>query len=292
MKRYIYKITNLINGKIYIGQTKNTLERRLKEHIWEAKRWYNNVDKKFNSKLFSAIIKYGEENFIVEPIYELRNSENIDELERYYIRQLDAMNEEKGYNISEGGNKPPTRKNFHQSLEARQKMSDSQKGKSWYNDGYTEIMVFKNDIPPANFVRGRLAGRGFKTGTDNPSHKQKGIKGKPMSESTKLKLSQTKKKNNKLKNKIWFNNGYKEIQINTNSNYVIPEGYKKGRLISNMNTRIPVKIIDVTSNTETIYESCSAACVGIQTSIPTLIKANKTGRLINNRYKCIYIDNK
>ena len=102
----------------------------------------------------------------------------------------------------------------------------------------------------------------------------------------------TKKKNNKLKNKIWFNNGYKEIQIDTNSNYVIPEGYKKGRLISNMNTRTHVKIIDVMSNMETVYESCSAACIGVKTSFPTLIKANKTGRLINNKYKCIYLDNK
>lgn len=58
----IYKITNLVNGKLYVGKTVRTLQRRLKVHIAAALRQeprHNHI------KLYAAIRKYGEENFIV-----------------------------------------------------------------------------------------------------------------------------------------------------------------------------------------------------------------------------------
>lgn len=92
-KKYIYKITNLINNKIYIGQTNNP-NRRWKEH------------RNSNSgciKLRNAIKKYGSENFIFEiiegPII------NYDEREKYWITQYNSINE--GYNIAEGGQTGP-----------------------------------------------------------------------------------------------------------------------------------------------------------------------------------------
>lgn len=92
-KKYIYKITNLINNKIYIGQTNNP-NRRWKEHC------------NSNSgciKLRNAIKKYGSENFIFEiiegPII------NYDEREKYWITQYNSINE--GYNIAEGGQTGP-----------------------------------------------------------------------------------------------------------------------------------------------------------------------------------------
>ncbi len=57
----IYKITNIINGKIYIGQTTATLESRFYSHC----QFNRNKD---NSVIFKAIKKYGKENFKIEKI--------------------------------------------------------------------------------------------------------------------------------------------------------------------------------------------------------------------------------
>ena len=62
---YIYKITNLINGKIYIGQTRFNVQRRFHQHLYEAKKG------ELNFPLYSAIRKYGEENFKIECIEEM-----------------------------------------------------------------------------------------------------------------------------------------------------------------------------------------------------------------------------
>ena len=60
MEKYVYKITNLINGKSYIGQTIN-IERRFKEHCIKH---YNYV-----SLINNAIKKYGSSNFKIEQLY-------------------------------------------------------------------------------------------------------------------------------------------------------------------------------------------------------------------------------
>ena len=56
-KGYIYKITNLVNGKSYVGQTIRTIEERWKQHIKDSK---GNKDDFY---LHRAIRKYGKENF-------------------------------------------------------------------------------------------------------------------------------------------------------------------------------------------------------------------------------------
>lgn len=66
MKGFIYKITNLINGKIYIGQTTCSIEDRWKEHLHSAKKSVSE-----NRPLYRAINKYGKENFSIEKIEEL-----------------------------------------------------------------------------------------------------------------------------------------------------------------------------------------------------------------------------
>lgn len=59
----IYKITNIITSKIYIGCTTKTIENRFLEHKSRSK------SKKHNSKLYNSINKYGIDNFIIEEIY-------------------------------------------------------------------------------------------------------------------------------------------------------------------------------------------------------------------------------
>lgn len=93
----IYKITNKINGKIYIGQTIHSANRRFYQHIYNAE---NNLFK--NSALYGAINKYGKNNFYIETIEDNIPTELLDKKEIYYINEYDSI-VPSGYNISIGG---------------------------------------------------------------------------------------------------------------------------------------------------------------------------------------------
>lgn len=92
---YIYKITNDINDKIYIGQTKFSIEKRWEEHIHHSK--YN---KNKNYPLYLAIRKYGEEHFHIELLEKCLECE-LDAREKYWISYYNSF--EKGYNATMGG---------------------------------------------------------------------------------------------------------------------------------------------------------------------------------------------
>ena len=89
----IYKITNQINGKVYIGQSIN-IEHRWKEHIQEAK----HGDKKY--KIYLALRKYGIENFKFEILEECQREE-LNEKEIFYIEKYNSYYD--GYNSNLGG---------------------------------------------------------------------------------------------------------------------------------------------------------------------------------------------
>ena len=92
---YIYKITNLINGKVYIGLTTLTVEQRWKIHV---------RDSKTNTKhLYKSIRKYGIDNFYVEKIDETDSFKELGELERKYIKEYQSTDPNKGYNLTAGG---------------------------------------------------------------------------------------------------------------------------------------------------------------------------------------------
>ena len=86
----IYKITNLVNGKIYVGQTKFSVEKRFKEHA------------KANSPLGHAIRKYGKENFKAEVIEICQTFTELNEREIFWIAKLNCK-VPNGYNIADGG---------------------------------------------------------------------------------------------------------------------------------------------------------------------------------------------
>lgn len=90
MKGIIYKITNKVNGKSYIGQTRYTIEFRWKQH----------QHKKDNTYFHNAIHKYGIENFNIE-ILEECNIEDLNNREIFYIAKYDTF--KNGYNLTIGG---------------------------------------------------------------------------------------------------------------------------------------------------------------------------------------------
>lgn len=99
----IYKIENLINNKIYIGQSVDIRE-RLYKHIWNS---ISSKDSRYNSPLYSAIRKYGKENFdfsILEilDIEKDKSKERLNEREIYFIDKFNSYRD--GYNLTEGGN--------------------------------------------------------------------------------------------------------------------------------------------------------------------------------------------
>lgn len=92
----IYKIENLVNGKVYIGQTVNSVERRWQAHRSMLKR--NNHD---NFYLQNAWNKYGEDSFVFKVICE-SDINSLDDIEINLIDKFRKLN--KCYNLESGGN--------------------------------------------------------------------------------------------------------------------------------------------------------------------------------------------
>lgn len=91
---YIYKITNKVNGKSYIGKTERTIQRRFQEHCHEA---YE--ERSYDRPLYRAIRKYGKENFEVT---ELEQTDQAEEREIYWINFYKTYGAN-GYNATKGG---------------------------------------------------------------------------------------------------------------------------------------------------------------------------------------------
>lgn len=92
----IYKITNTINQKSYIGQS-NFIERRFTQHKSPCEQ-----ERFSNKPLYQAFKKYGIENFTFEVIEEC-SVEDLDKREQYWIRYYNSLVHQNGYNIRSGG---------------------------------------------------------------------------------------------------------------------------------------------------------------------------------------------
>lgn len=111
----IYKITNCINQKLYIGLTINDAETRFKKH---KSMIYSNGC----SALYEAFKKYGVENFMVETICFSSNKKELMSLEKYYISELNTVSPN-GYNLTSGG------ENCKVTDETKEKISKALKGR-------------------------------------------------------------------------------------------------------------------------------------------------------------------
>ncbi len=98
MKKSIYKITNKLNNKIYVGQSNNPME-RWKQHKLRAIA----AQDKGKSAIHDALRENGIDNFIFEIIGWF---ENYNDKEKYYINYYNSL-VPNGYNIQPGGQEPP-----------------------------------------------------------------------------------------------------------------------------------------------------------------------------------------
>lgn len=92
---YIYKITNDINDKVYIGKTTTTIEERWKIHIKDSQK-----ERYKDRILYRAINKYGIEHFHIELIEEV-DSSVLNDCEIYWINYFNSFHN--GYNATKGG---------------------------------------------------------------------------------------------------------------------------------------------------------------------------------------------
>lgn len=159
----VYKTTNLVNGKIYIGQ-----------------------DSKNNSKYLGsgdlikkAIKKYGKEKFIKEVLCVCIDQDDLDIKEQFFIKELDSSNLDIGYNIALGGRNGGS---FGRKLseEHKKKISESRIGIVFSDDHKNKISKAHIGKTITNETREKM------------SISQKLIIHEPMKEETKEKISKIK----------------------------------------------------------------------------------------------------
>lgn len=97
MNGFIYIIKNTINNKVYIGQTRTSVNQRWLEHLRHAKYGDQVINR--------AMRKYGIDKFYIETL-EICDVKILDEREMYYIDLYNSTDKSKGYNVSIGGNTP------------------------------------------------------------------------------------------------------------------------------------------------------------------------------------------
>lgn len=120
--KYIYRITNLINGKIYIGQTNNPRERK-----------HSHFKKSSCIPLRNSVEKHGKDNFLFEVIVsiipvadETEYCKIADETEESFIKEYDCLAVGgKGYNVARGGMTSPKTEEWKKKVVATRRANDS-----------------------------------------------------------------------------------------------------------------------------------------------------------------------
>lgn len=137
---YVYKITNHVNGKIYIGKSRHSAKTsRWKKHLDVAQR--NKPNESSFSYLHRCINAHGKDNFVFEILDSFENESDAYDKESELISHFKSNNSEFGMNLNSGGRRAFTQAESTKKLIAKKrmgfkftqnslkKMSDSHKGK-------------------------------------------------------------------------------------------------------------------------------------------------------------------
>jgi group I intron endonuclease len=201
----IYLLTNLVNNKVYVGQTVESLVTRWRKHRSNAKRGSL-------SRIGKAIRKYGPNAFTIQRLTPDNPQHELNNLEQVWIILFKSTNGDFGYNITAGGDhvaitpegiekmrKSLTGKKL--SLEECQRRSERMRVR-WSNPEYKKKMstIFQNMKHPLPSEETREKMRAAKTGRKDSAetiekkrqsalNREKGLKRRPISDETRQKMS-------------------------------------------------------------------------------------------------------
>lgn len=127
----IYLIKNLVNNKLYIGRTTQSLEKRLKQHKWDALSQRKNKTLS-DLSLHKAMLQYGIENFTIELIDNVP-AEIMCEKEIEYMYEYNTLHPDTGYNLV------ITKLKFRFDVEERRReklriLHNTSEKKKWHSD--------------------------------------------------------------------------------------------------------------------------------------------------------------
>lgn len=164
----IYKITNLVNGKVYIGQTRQKLAVRFRQHGYS----------KSNTRgLKGAINKYGKHNFKAEVLFETDCQNLLNQKEAEYIKEFNSL-VPTGYNLTSGGEGGYTR-----SEETRKLLSKANEGKGRPHTEETKALCAVSKIGARNPMYGK------KQSEETKAKRSAALMGRLRSQETKDKIS-------------------------------------------------------------------------------------------------------
>ena len=194
----IYKITNLVNGKVYVGQSID-IEKRWMEHKYSHTRL---------SLIGRALHKYGIDSFSFEVVCECDKSE-LNDKEQEYIAKYDCMHPN-GYNLKSGGgqcvvySEESKRKmsesqklhtGWHHTEETKKKIGDAHRGRKRPVESVEKMRkaLTGRHLSPEHVEKLRIAGTGRKQTPESIEKTRRALLGRkhgPLSEETKKKLSE------------------------------------------------------------------------------------------------------
>ena len=240
MYGYIYKTTNLVNGKIYIGQHHSDVF---------------DVGYKGSGKILrNAIKKYGYENFSCELIEKCDTKDMLIEREIYWIKYYDAQNRDVGYNISNGGDgivgpmpecmrehlrKMNTGKHLSEETKSKLRAKNSGKNNAFYGKKHSEeTKKHISDVIKTQYINGRVGPMlgVHRYGKDSPRY------GAVLSDETKKKISDSvrgfkhtdeakRKMSNNIKGRVFINDGVNNKRVNPDElDVYLKSGWIRGRL--------------------------------------------------------------
>jgi group I intron endonuclease len=192
---YVYMITNLVNNKIYIGQTVD-FERRKRRHINDS---FN--ENRIKYPINKAIKKHGVDNFKFEIIEITDTYEDVKVAEIYWIAYYGSKNRKVGYNLTDGGDGTI---GHTMSDEMKKKMSDLFTGRPMPEK--TRLAVIKantgkkfTDEHKDKIGEAQKGNKNHRFGKKNSEEQKKAVSiaqsGRMVSDITKQKLSETNMKN-------------------------------------------------------------------------------------------------
>lgn len=131
----VYKITNAVNGKIYVGLTTKSIEARFRSHI------HDSIYNKKPTAILRAIRKYGKENFSIEELQKYTSLEELGKGEYWWIRNLKTLSPS-GYNLKDGGHSGWT-----YTLEVLEKMREAHSGSKngFYGQTHRPDSIFRGN---------------------------------------------------------------------------------------------------------------------------------------------------